>query len=98
MVTYDFFRAQLDSMFDMRHLLAMLATRMSWAAVQSAFAPPLAHKDRGCRSGQNVDLLGSTAQIAGAGLSNAERPRLALRLVVALLYLKRAFNLSDEEL
>jgi IS5 family transposase len=31
-------------------------------------------------------------------LSNAGRPRLPLRLMVALLYLKHAFNLSDEEL
>lgn len=47
---------------------------------------------------QDADLFGPTAQLAGAGLSNAGRPRLAVRLMVALLYLKHAFNLSDEEL
>ena len=31
-------------------------------------------------------------------MSNAGRPRLPIRLMVALLYLKHAFNLSDEEL
>jgi len=36
--------------------------------------------------------------VAGAGVSAAGRPRLAMRLMVSLLYLKHAFNLSDEEL
>ena len=98
MATDDFFRARLDSMIDMRHPLAVLATRMPWAAIEAALAPLLAHKDRDGRLVQDADLFGPTAQLAGAGLSNAGRPRLALRLMVALLYLKHAFNLSDEEL
>ena len=36
--------------------------------------------------------------IAGAGVSTASRPRLPMRLMVSLLYLKHAFNLGDEEL
>ena len=98
MATDDFFRARLDSMIDMRHPLAVLATRMPWAAIEAALAPLLAHKDRDGRLVQDADLFGPTVQLAGAGLSNAGRPRLALRLMVALLYLKHAFNLSDEEL
>ena len=98
MATDDFFRARLDSMIDMRHPLAVLATRMPWAEIEAALAPMLAHKDRSGRVVQDADLFGPTAQLAGAGLSNAGRPRLPLRLMVALLYLKHAFNLSDEEL
>ena len=98
MATDDFFRARLDSMIDMRHPLAVLATRMPWGAIEASLAPLLAHKDRDGRLVQGADLFGPTAQLAGAGLSNAGRPRLALRLMVALLYLKHAFNLSDEEL
>ena len=98
MATDDFFRARLDSMIDMRHSLAVLATRMPWAEIEAALAPLLAHKDRSGRLVQDADLFGATAQLAGAGLSNAGRPRLPLRLMVALLYLKHAFNLSDEEL
>ena len=98
MATDDFFRARLDSMIDMRHPLAVLATRMPWAEIEASLAPLLAHKDRSGRVIQDADLFGPTAQLAGAGLSNAGRPRLALRLMVALLYLKHAFNLSDEEL
>ena len=98
MATDDFFRARLDSMIDMRHPLVVLATRMPWADIEAALAPVLAHKDRSGRMVQDADLFGPTAQLAGAGLSNAGRPRLPLRLMVALLYLKHAFNLSDEEL
>jgi IS5 family transposase len=98
MATDDFFRARLDSMIDMRHALAVLATRMPWAEIEASLAPLLAHKDRSGRLVQDADLFGPTAQLAGAGLSNAGRPRLPIRLMVALLYLKHAFNLSDEEL
>ncbi len=98
MATDDFFRARLDSMIDMRHPLAVLATRMPWTEIEASLAPLLAHKDRSGRVIQDADLFGPTAQLAGAGLSNAGRPRLPLRLMVALLYLKHAFNLSDEEL
>ena len=31
-------------------------------------------------------------------MSNAGRPRLSIRLMVSLLFLKHSFNLSDEEL
>lgn len=34
---------------------------------------------------------------AGGGISNARRPRLPTRLMVAALYLKHAFNESDED-
>ncbi len=36
--------------------------------------------------------------IAVGGVSAARRPRLPIRLMASLLYLKYAFNLSDEEL
>ena len=98
MATDDFFRARLDSMIDMRHPLVVLATRMPWVTIEASLAPALAHKDRDGRLVQDADLFGPTAQLAGAGLSNAGRPRLPIRLMVALLYLKHAFNLSDEEL
>ena len=39
MATDDFFRARLDSMIDMRHPLAVLATCMPWAAIEASLAP-----------------------------------------------------------
>ena len=98
MATDFFSRARLDSMIDMRHPLVVHATRMPWAEIERSLAPLLAHKDRTGRMVQNADLFVPTAQLAGAGQSNAGRPRLPIRLMVALLYLKHAFNLSDEEL
>jgi IS5 family transposase len=44
------------------------------------------------------DLFGTMEVIAGAGISAAGRPRLPIRLMSSLLYLKHAFNLSEEEL
>jgi IS5 family transposase len=43
-------------------------------------------------------LFGLVSAVSGGSPSSAGRPRLPNRLVVALLYLKHAFNESDEEL
>ena len=45
-----------------------------------------------------IDRAGEAGQptLAGAGLSAAGRPRLSIRLMVGLLYLKHAYNESDE--
>jgi transposase, IS5 family len=98
MSTDDFFRARLDSMIDMRHPLAVLATRMPWADIEAALAPALAHKDRSGTSIEGSDLFGTTSELVGAGVSARGRPRLPVRLMVSLLYLKHAFNESDESL
>jgi IS5 family transposase len=92
----DFFRARIDAMIDMRNPLAVLATRMPWHQIESAIAP---HLKRPVRTGRHtlvVDLFGTTAEIAGAGTSAAGRPRLPIRLMVSLLYLKHAYGLSDD--
>ena len=98
MATDDFFRARLENMIDLRHPLAVLARRMPWQTLEAVLAPSLAHRDRKGRLVQGADLFGPSAQLVGAGVSPAGRPRLPVRLMVALLYLKHAFNLSDEEL
>ena len=42
-------------------------------------------------------MFGPLSVVAGGGVSNAGRPCLPTRLMVALLYLKHAFNESDED-
>ena len=42
MATDDFFRARLEQMIDLRHPLAVLATRLPWSAIEAALAPKLA--------------------------------------------------------
>lgn len=96
MATDDFFRARLDGMVDPRHPLAVLARKMPWAQIESALAPAFAHKDRKGRAVEGADMFGPTLSVAGSGVSPAGRPRLPIRLMVSLLYLKHAFNQSDE--
>ena len=98
MATDDFFRARLDQMIDLRHPLAVLACRLPWVQIEAALAPAFARKDRLGQEIAGNDLFGTTLEIAGTGISAAGRPRLPVRLMAALLYLKHAFNLSDEEL
>ena len=98
MATDDFFRARLDGMVDPRHPLVVLAARMPWAAIEAALAPAFAHRDRQGRTVEGADLFGPTTTLVGAGVSPAGRPRLPIRLMVSLLYLKHAYNESDESL
>ena len=85
MATDDFFRARLDQMIDLRHPLAVLAARMPRADVESALAPAFAHRDRKGGVVEGADMFGPTLAMAGGGVSNAGRPRLPIRLMVALL-------------
>jgi IS5 family transposase len=42
MASDDFFRSRLDQMIDLRHPLAVLATRMPWDKIEAALAPHFA--------------------------------------------------------
>ncbi|WP_143138145.1 transposase, partial [Burkholderia ubonensis] len=95
-MTDDFLRSRLDSMIDLRHPLAVLATRMPWAQLEATMAPLFAHRNREGIAAEVIDLFGATAQLADAGVNAAGRPRLPLRRMLGLLYLKHAFNESDE--
>lgn len=97
-MTDDFFRARLDQMIDLRHPLAVLANRLPWSQIEAVLAPNFERRNRAGRMEAASDLFGTTLAIAGAGVSAAGRPRLSIRLMSSLLYLKHAFNLSDEAL
>ena len=96
-MTDDFFRSRLEQMIDLRHPLAVLARRIPWAQLEGALAPAFERRDREGRVVAVDDLFGRSLQTVGGGLSAAGRPRLPIRLMASLLYLKHAFNLSDEE-
>ena len=98
MATDDFFRARLDAMIDLKHPLAVLSTRLPWAAIEAAVAPKLARQALPAKRARGEDLLGAYDVEFGGGVSPAGRPRLPIRLMASLLYLKNSFNLSDEEL
>jgi len=97
MATDDFFRARLDQMIDLRHPLAVLARRMPWSQIEAALSPAFARKNIEGKVIADDDLFGGTVETADGGASPAGRPRLPIRLMSTLLYLKHAFNLSDEE-
>ena len=84
-------------MIDFCYFLVVLARRLPWSQIETALAPAFARKNRSGQVMPGSDLFGTTLEIAGAGVSAAGRPRLPIRLMAALLYLKHAFNLSDEE-
>lgn len=98
MPTDDFFHARLDQMIDLHHPLAVLANRLPWPQIEAALAPAFERKNRQGEVVEINGLFGTTLVIAGGGVSAAGRPRLPIRLMASLLYLKHAFNLSDEEL
>ena len=97
METADFFRARIDAMINLSDPLAVLATRLPWDQIEAALAPLFVRMDREGVTSSDVDLFGPSLAVAGAGRSNAGRPRLPIRLMASLLYLKHSFNLSDEE-
>ena len=82
MATTDFFRARLDPMIDLRHPLAVMATRMPWSQIDSNLAPVFAHRNRAGRAVEGSDLFGPMVALAGGGVSPAGRPRLSIRLMV----------------
>jgi hypothetical protein len=76
---------------------------ISWHWIDADFgrrplAKQLAREVKKGRSIQEVGLFGSQTVVLGAGLSKAGGPRLPFCLMVSLLYLKHAYNESDEGL
>lgn len=96
-MTDDFFRNRLDQMIDLRHPLAVLANRMPWQEIEASLAQRWARQVKAGKKVEDLDLFGPVSGVVGGGTSNAGRPRLPTRLMVALLYLKHAFNESDED-
>ena len=95
--TVDFFRARLDAMIDLRHPLAVLSTRLPWSRLEAELAPIWRRQVRDGVLPEDEDWFGSGGVLVAAGVSHAGRARLPIRLMCSLLYLKHAFNLSDEE-
>ncbi|MDO8768590.1 MAG: IS5 family transposase [Burkholderiaceae bacterium] len=94
----DFFRSRIDAMINLNDPLAVLATRLPWGKIEAAVAAKFEHQNRAGQVLKDQDMFGTTETLVGAGRSNAGRPKLPIRLMASLLYLKHSANLSDEEL
>ncbi len=95
--TSDFFRSRIDAMINLSDPLAVLAKRLPWALIEATVAAKFERQNRAGQSLEGADLFGPTAVVVGGGISTAGRPKLPIRLMASLVYLKNAFNLSDEE-
>lgn len=93
--TEDFFRARLDQMIDLRHPLCVLSWRMPWQQIEASVSHLFMRKARAAIAMPDLDMFGEAPVVTGR-VSNAGRPRVPLRVMIALLYLKHAFNESDE--
>ena len=98
MQTDDFFRARIEAMINLGDPLAVPATRLDRAGIEAALAETFECRQRAGEEVEGEDLFGTTQRTVGAGSSPAGSARLTVRLMVSLLYLKRAFNPSDEDL
>ena len=78
MSTPDFFRSRLDQMIDLRHPLAVLSTRLPWAAIEAVIAPKVAHQAKPAKRVIGEDLAGAFEGEFGGGISLAGRPRLSV--------------------
>jgi hypothetical protein len=84
----DFFLNRRDHMIDLRHSLSMLANRMPWQESDAFLAQRSARQVKAGKNIEGCDLIGPVAVVTDGNRSNAGRPRLPTRLMVALLYLK----------
>ena len=92
----DLFRQTLEEMVDPKHPLVILSRRIPWKSLEEKVAPLLVPEPRPATEVEVEDLFGKSIQPVAANPGG--RPRLPTRLLMSLLYLKHAFNLSDEEL
>jgi transposase, IS5 family len=97
METADFFRSRIDAMINLGDPLAVLARRMPWDLIEATLAAKFEREDRGGQILDDSDLFGPTTVLVGTGVGIGGRPKLPIRLMASLLYLKNCFNLSDEE-
>lgn len=93
--TDDFFRCRIDHMIDLRHPLAVLSSRMPWQQIEASLSHLFMRKARNGVAMPDLDLFGEAPTVM-TRQSNAGRPRVPLRIMISLLYLKHAYNESDE--
>ncbi len=98
--TDDFFRSRLDQMIDLRHPFGGAGQSHALARNRSLAGPPLC--PRRCAQARQIEDIGpvwrdqSSPPVLASPMPVV--PACPPRLMVSLLYLKHAFNESDEDL
>lgn len=70
---------------------------MPWQQIEASVAHLFSRKAHAGQAMPDLDVFGEAVQPVDRK-SNAGRARVALRIMIAQLYLKHAYNLSDEAL
>ena len=94
--TFDMFRMRLEHMVRMDHPLVVLGSRIKWMEIEKSPSHLFQRKPREVSELELEDLFGTHRAVVVLGVSRAGRKRLPFRLMASLLYLKHAFNESDE--
>ena len=89
----SFFRSRIDHMIDLRHQLTVLASRMPWQEIKARGTQVFPRKGHAGEAMPDLDLFGEQVQRAAVP-SNERRPRVPLRIMLALLHHRHAFNES----
>jgi transposase, IS5 family len=83
-----FFRSCIDAMICFVRPLGGAGSRLPRDNMETAPGQKFERQHRASQILESQDLFGATQALVGAGLSNAGRPKLAIRLMASLLYLK----------
>ena len=73
--TDDFFRSRIDHMIDLRHPLAVLASRMPWQEIEARVAQVFSRKGRAGVAMPDLDLFGEQVQLKSPRISEPVRSR-----------------------
>jgi IS5 family transposase len=88
---------RLHDFIDLRHPLAILYQRVDWHKLHSQLAPLIARKPSLQKIVETNGLFGLQEFAPPHNPRNAGRPRIPLQTLIALLYLKHTYGLSDDE-
>jgi transposase, IS5 family len=61
----DFFRSRLDQMIDLRHPLAVLASRMPWQEIEASLAHQFARQVKAGKPVEDIGLFGPEVKVVG---------------------------------
>ena len=79
-------------MVDLRRPLVVLTGRLPWPQIEQVLAPRFERKARTPGTVTTQDMLGEHEVEFGGGIGSGGRPRLPIRLMASLLYLKNSWK------
>ena len=94
--SFDLFRMRLENLVLPNHPLVVLGSHIQWDTIERRLSHLFQRKPKQVQALELDGLFGMHAAIVPVQPSRAGRKRLPFRLMASLLYLKHAFNESDD--